>query len=35
MIENHLSILEKPVEDKRELEIEEKFPDEQLFQVKV
>ena len=31
----HLSILEKPTKDRRELEIEENFPEKQLFQVKV
>ena len=32
---DHLSRLEKPTEDEKGIEIEEKFPDEQLFQVSV
>ena len=35
VIEDHLSRLEKPIEDERGTEIEENFPDEQLFQVSV
>ena len=30
-IANHLSRIEKPIEDEKEIEIEENFPDEQLF----
>ena len=33
MIADHLSRLEKPIEEERETEIEENFLDEQLFQV--
>ena len=33
VITDYLSIIEKPIEDERGTEIEEKFPDEQLFQV--
>ena len=33
VIVDHLSRIEKPTEDKRGTEIEENFPDEQLFQV--
>ena len=35
VIADHLSRLEKPTEDERGTEIEENFPDEQLFQVSV
>ena len=35
VIANHLSRLEKPIEDERGTQIEENFPDEQLFQVSV
>ena len=35
MIDDHLSRLEKPIEDERGTEIEENFPNEQLFQVSV
>ena len=35
MIVDHLSRLEKPIKDERVIEIEENFPDEQLFQVLV
>ena len=35
MIDDHLSSIEKPTEDKKVTEIEENFPDEQLFQVTV
>ena len=35
LIADHLSRLEKPTEEERETEIEENFPDEQLFQVSV
>ena len=35
VIADHLSILEKPVEDERWIEFEENFLDEQLFQVSV
>ena len=35
MIEYHLSRLEKPTKDRRKLEIEENFLDEQLFQGKI
>ena len=35
MIVDHLSILEKLIEDQKGTEIEENFPDEQLFQVPV
>ena len=34
VIADHLSRIENTTEDKRELEIEKSFPDEQLFQVK-
>ena len=33
VIADHLSIVEKPVVQKEEREIEENFPDEQLFQL--
>ena len=35
VIVNHLCTIEKPTEDEREIEIEENFLDEQLFQVTV
>ena len=35
VIADHLSILEKPTKEERVIEIEENFPDEQLFQVSV
>ena len=35
MIEDHLSRLEKLIKEERGIEIEENFPDEQLFQVVV
>ena len=35
VIANHLSRLEKPMEDEKGNEIEENFPDEQVFQVSV
>ena len=35
VIANHLFRLEKPAKDRKELEIEENFPDEQLFLVKI
>ena len=35
MIADHLSRMEKPTEEERGIEIEENFPDEQLFQVLV
>ena len=35
MIANHLSRMEKPTEDERGTEIEEKCPDKKLFQVLV
>ena len=35
VIVDHLSRLEKPMEDERGNEIKEDFPDEQLFQVSV
>ena len=35
MIADHLSILEKPTEEEKWTEIEENFPDEQLFQMSV
>ena len=35
VIADHLSRLEKPIEDERGTQIEENFPDEQLFQVSV
>ena len=35
VIADHLSRLEKPMEDERGNEITENFPDEQLFQVSV
>ena len=35
VIANHLSRIEKVGEEKRGTEVEEKFPDEQLFQVKI
>ena len=35
MIANHLSKIERTIDDKRELEIEDGFPDKQLFQVKI
>ena len=31
VIANHLSRMERPIEEERETEIEENFPDEQLF----
>ena len=34
-IVDHLSIMEKPIKEGRETEIEENFPDEELFQVSV
>ena len=34
MIVDHLSIIEKVIEEKKRTEVEENFPDEQLFQVK-
>ena len=33
LIANHLSTIEKPTEEDGDIEIEEKFPDEQLFQL--
>ena len=33
MIDDHVSRIKQPTEDKREVEIEENFPDEPLFQV--
>ena len=33
MIVDHLSRIEKPNEEEENIEIEEKFPDEQLFQM--
>ena len=35
VIADHLSRLEKPMEDERGTEIEENFPNEQLFQVSI
>ena len=35
VIVDYLSRLEKPIEDERGTEIEENFPDEQLFQVSI
>ena len=35
VIADHISRLEKPMEDERGNEIEENFPDEQFFQVSV
>ena len=35
VIVDHLSRLEKPAKDRREIKIEENFPNEQLFQVNV
>ena len=35
MIADHLSRIEKPTEDEKGTEIEENFPDEQLFQLTV
>ena len=35
MIDDHLSRIEKLIEDEERTEIEENFPDEQLFQVTV
>ena len=35
VIADHLSRLEKPMEDERGNEIKEDFPDEQLFQISV
>ena len=35
VIENHLSRMEGTVDDKKELDIEDSFPDEQLFQVQI
>ena len=35
MIDDHLSKIEKPNKDEIETKIEEKFPNEQLFQVTV
>ena len=35
VIADHLSRLEKPIEDERGTEIEENFPNEQLFQVSI
>ena len=35
VIVDHLSRIEKPNEEEGEIEIEEKFPDEQLFQVTI
>ena len=35
MIADHLSRMEKPTEEERGKDIEENFPDEQLFQVLV
>ena len=35
MIADHLSRIEKPNENKENIEIEEKFPDEKLFQMTV
>ena len=35
MIADHLSRIEKPTKKEKEIEIEEKFPDEQLFQVTI
>ena len=35
MIVDHLSRMEKHIEEERGAEIEENFPDEQLFQVSV
>ena len=34
-IANHLSILEKPIEDEKGIEIAENFPDEKLFQLSI
>ena len=33
VIADHLSRIEKPTKEKEEIEVEEKFPDEQLFQI--
>ena len=35
VIVDHLSRLEKPIENERGIELEENFPDEKLFQVSV
>ena len=35
MIVDHLSIIEKPTEEENRTEIEENFPDEQLFQLTI
>ena len=35
MIADHLSIMEKPTEEERGIEIDENFLDEQFFQVSV
>ena len=35
VIVNHLPIIEKPNEEEENIEIKERFPDEQLFQMKV
>ena len=33
VIADHLSKIEKPIREEEEIEIEEKFPDKQLFQI--
>ena len=35
VIDDHLSIIEKPTEEENGIEIEENFPDEQLFQLTI
>ena len=35
VITDHLSIIEKPTEHERKIEIEENFPNDQLFQVTI
>ena len=35
VIADHLSRIEKPTKEEREIEIEEKFPNEQLFQITI